>query len=509
MDNTIDYEICESGYRTPPPRSNWNVNALLDRFRLLPNTRRDDTTLELDDEETSQTGGVAINPDDIVIVVMGPTASGKTTFIDCAAGRSDVDRGSTSCTTGVLPVRYPHSDGVRNVILVDTPGCSNGSMTDFQLLGVIAEWLNSIYRKSIKLNGILYFHRISDYRLRLRDYKMLKDLCGNDNCKNVIFVTTMWDKVSEEVGSEREQELQVISWGEMTDLGSTAHRFEGTTESAWKIIDSLSISRPAQRRPLQIQREMVDKHLPLHRTTAGKTVLDRYNFTSGSEGLLDRLKRGMKKTSSQATYVTSITVTLADDPAETQSAGVSRGGSGFCSVEGYGSSLAQVIPTLRAAIGTAGLVHIHYLKDVIAQCLSIASSVETVTETHHVLFQVLESAALLINAIIEHETETNISKDIKTAVHEFAGEVNHVQEIVQDLAQRVPEARRVLQSTDVRVISSCANSMRLVCDVLRSMSPVKYNLASVDDGLGALKRGLEIEKCSCGIPIEPERALSS
>ncbi|KAI6116875.1 P-loop containing nucleoside triphosphate hydrolase protein, partial [Pisolithus thermaeus] len=171
---------------------------------------------------------------------MGPTASGKTTFIDYAAGRSDVDRGSTSCTTEVLPVRYPHSDGVRNIVLVDTPGCNNGFMTDFQLLGIIAEWLNSM--QNIKLNGILYFHRISDYRMRdasSRSYKMLRDLCGNDNCKNVIFVTTMWDKVSEEVGSEREQELRAVSWGTMVNLGSTTHRFEGTAESAWKIIDSL------------------------------------------------------------------------------------------------------------------------------------------------------------------------------------------------------------------------------------------------------------------------------
>ncbi|KAI6099527.1 hypothetical protein EV401DRAFT_2081346 [Pisolithus croceorrhizus] len=480
--------------------------------------------------------GVVIGPDDIVIVVMGPTASGKTTFIDCAAGKPDVDRGSSSCTTEVHPVRYPHSDGVRNVVFVDTPGCNNGFMTDFQLLGVIAEWLNSVqvahlalrgfnsdsllsYRKNIKLNGILYFHRISDHRIgdpSSRNYNMLKDLCGNDNCKNVVLVTTMWDRVSEEVGSEREQELQADLWGEMVNLGSTTHRFEGTTESAWKIINSLSISRPTQRRPLQIQREMVHKHLPLHRTTAGKTVLDRYNFPFGSEGLLDRLKRGMKKTGSRATHVTRVTVTLTDDPTAPQCVGagtMSCGSSGFCSVEGYGSSLAQVTATLQAAVGTADLIHNHYLKNVIARCLSIALSIEasidgTMTETHHALSQVLETATTLINVTIEHAKETDISADIKTAIREFAEEVNHVQEIVRDLAQRAPEARRVLQSTDVDVISSCANSMRLVCDVLRSMSLIKHDLGSVDDGLRALKRGLEIEKCSCGIPMEPERARS-
>lgn len=115
--------------------------------------------------------------------------------------------------------------------------------------------------------------------------------------------------------------------------GSTTHRFEGTTESAWKIIDSLSICWPAQHRPLALQREMVDKHLPLQRTTAGKTVLD--------------------------------------------------------SVEGYGCFQAQVAPTLQAAVGTAELVSIHHLKGVIAPYVSIAPSNETMTETRRALFQVL------------------------------------------------------------------------------------------------------------------------
>ncbi|KAI5991846.1 hypothetical protein EDD15DRAFT_2117948, partial [Pisolithus albus] len=207
---------------------------------------------------------------------MGPSGSGKTTFIDHAVGSPDAGRGSTPFTKEVRPIRYSRP-GVRDIVLVDTPGC-NDSMTDFQVLGEIAQWLTAIYAKNIKLNGMLYFHPISKHTMRettSRDFNMFKELCGKDNFKNVVFVTTMWDKVPKEVGLEREQDLQSDFWRAMISLGSTIQRFEGTTESAWKIINSLSVSQTAERGPLQIQREMVDEYLPLDCTAAGKTIINR------------------------------------------------------------------------------------------------------------------------------------------------------------------------------------------------------------------------------------------
>ncbi|KAI5991456.1 P-loop containing nucleoside triphosphate hydrolase protein, partial [Pisolithus albus] len=171
--------------------------------------------------------------------VVGPTGSGKTTFINRAVGSPDAAPGSAAFTKEVRPVRYPHPDGVRNIVLVDTPGC-NDSMTDFQVLGEIARWLTAIYAKNINLNGMLYFHLISEHTITettLRNFNMFKELCGKDNYKNVVFVTTMWDKVSKEVGLEREQDLQSDFWRAMISSGSTTRRFERTTESAWEIIN--------------------------------------------------------------------------------------------------------------------------------------------------------------------------------------------------------------------------------------------------------------------------------
>lgn len=75
--STLDCEASEDDCRTPPPRSNWNVNAWLDRLHLFPITRRDDTAVDLEnrfdkaDEQilspTSPIEEVAIGEDDIII----------------------------------------------------------------------------------------------------------------------------------------------------------------------------------------------------------------------------------------------------------------------------------------------------------------------------------------------------------------------------------------------------------------------------------------------------------
>ncbi|KAI5996971.1 P-loop containing nucleoside triphosphate hydrolase protein [Pisolithus albus] len=441
---------------------------------------------------------------------MGPTGSGKTTFINRAVGNPDADHESTSYTKEVHTVRYPHSDGVRNIVLVDTPGCNDSFMTDIQVLAEITWWLITVYEKSIKLHGILYFHPISDHIIREtaeRNYHIFQEMCGKDYCKNVIFVTTMWDQVSEEVGSEREQDLRSDFWRAMIALGSTTRRFNGTTESASNIINSLCVSQMAECRTLQIQREMVDEYLPLQLTSAGKVITNRL-LNSVSD--LKRLKKGPKRRS----RATRITVTLTDDPTTSQSTGTGMlhlNSSGNCSVEGYPNALAHVIRALRAATGGPELVHLDYIRDAIGVCLDIALSIVPMMGTHHAFFQLAEIATLLINMVVEHVKRvkrSRISADIQTAISEFSKEMKDVQEIMEDLARKTPEARRVLRSTDVRIISSCASSMRAVCDTLRSTSSINHDFGSMDDGFEALKRGLDVEICSCGISTEPEQTFS-
>jgi len=127
-------------------------------------------------------------------------------------------------------------------------------------------------KQKVILSGILYFLRISENRVMgmpLRNLNMFNQLCGMGNFENIVLVTTMWDKVSEDVGLWHEKELQNNIWQWMARLGSTTHRFLLTEESARDIISTISVSLPDERHLPQI----LDESKPLHETLTGKSIL--------------------------------------------------------------------------------------------------------------------------------------------------------------------------------------------------------------------------------------------
>jgi hypothetical protein len=98
------------------------------------------------------------------------------------------------------------------------------------------------YKRDIKLAGILYFHRITDNRVTgtpLKNLRMFEKLCGKHALGNIILTTTMWDKVDETTGQEREMELKGQYWESMIKLGSTTARYHNTKDSAWEILDTV------------------------------------------------------------------------------------------------------------------------------------------------------------------------------------------------------------------------------------------------------------------------------
>jgi hypothetical protein len=130
------------------------------------------------------------------------------------------------------------------------------------------------YKRNIKLSGLLYFHRISDTRMTgtpLKNLRMFQELCGRDALRNIILATTMWVDVEEQVGLQRQKELEKNYWKGMISQGSKAFRFLNTPESAWAILDHFL--RPAhERQAVQLQEEMVDLGRQLSGTKAGKKL---------------------------------------------------------------------------------------------------------------------------------------------------------------------------------------------------------------------------------------------
>ncbi|KAL4065613.1 P-loop containing nucleoside triphosphate hydrolase protein [Scleroderma yunnanense] len=448
---------------------------------------------------------------------MGPTGAGKSTFVDLAVGRADSGAGHdlVSCTKEIRAVRYPHPDGERNIVLVDTPGFDDTFVSDTQILRNIAEWLKTTYKRKVLLSGLLYFHRISDNRVAgtpLRNLNMFKELCGKDNFKNVVLVTTMWDEVLEDVGLQREKELQDDFWRAMLRLGSATHRFHLTEESAWEIINTISVSLPEERRPLLIQQEMVDENKPLHRTSAGKTVLRSIvDVFSGFKGFFRRSSKdsgsgkddkapllsqhhrlSSPSSSSLSSHMSRSSNFTTDGSASTTNTSLSSS-TGPLSEHSYRAALGSVITTLKLAQSVAEFVRIHCLKEAITPSLSIAHAIEAMEETHPALLRIVENAALLIGVITEHAQKARLTTDMKTAISGFAKDLMRVDGIVHHIGRRNSQTRDILQEVDLRTLSSCAESMRHACDVLRPKlsSENRPALFRIDVGLATVLTTLQ------------------
>ena len=129
------------------------------------------------------------------------------------------------------------------------------------------------YEKDIKLAGIVYLHRITDSRMAgtpHRSFRTFGELCGDQAVKNVVLVTTMWDKVQRDTGVRRENELFENYWKTMINYGASTARFSNSADSAWKIIDPILKQRESE--VLLLQEELVDLKRAVSETQAGKTL---------------------------------------------------------------------------------------------------------------------------------------------------------------------------------------------------------------------------------------------
>ncbi|KAL4062287.1 hypothetical protein V8B97DRAFT_354517 [Scleroderma yunnanense] len=137
---------------------------------------------------------------------------------------------------------------------------------------MIAMFLTTQHREgTFHLSGFIYLHRISDTRVggtSKRNIRIFQKLCGQDSLKNVVIVTTMWDKVTQEEGLRREQELMFSDnlFKPILDGGAILMRHDGTQQSAHDVIKHLF---KLESTVPQIVRELVIEKRNLLDTEAG------------------------------------------------------------------------------------------------------------------------------------------------------------------------------------------------------------------------------------------------
>lgn len=205
---------------------------------------------------------------------MGATGSGKSTFINLISGSSlGVGRGLQSCTDAVQIAGAFHLDG-RRVVLIDTPGFDDTTRSDTDVLKMIAAFLETSYRGGSTLAGVLYFYRISDFRMSgiaRKNFSMFRKLCGENALRNVVIVTNMWGEVSPEIGNDREAELirEDMFFKPVLDKGAQMARHYNTVPSGEAIVRLILENHPM---PLRIQEELVTEHKDITETGAGEEL---------------------------------------------------------------------------------------------------------------------------------------------------------------------------------------------------------------------------------------------
>ena len=129
---------------------------------------------------------------------------------------------------------------------------------------------------------------------------MFHNLCGVEALKNVVLVTTMWDQVDEDVGNNRENELTTKYWKTMVELGCHTSRFHNTAESALDIVSQFQDTRCT----VLLQKELVDFHLELAETCAGRTLFSfLIEFIKKIKELLAEIETKLRQNQDSSTRI--------------------------------------------------------------------------------------------------------------------------------------------------------------------------------------------------------------
>ncbi|KAF9034746.1 hypothetical protein BJ165DRAFT_1409660 [Panaeolus papilionaceus] len=225
-------------------------------------------------ERVSKVGPIDGGWNFAVFVLLGPTGSGKSTFIESLAPNTTLGlssnklEGFTQSVTIYRVVNVQSNTARSPFYLVDVPGFAD---TKISSMGIV-----SMLRKMIRTNNntyfrILYFTPIHNPRLpgsQRRVLRTFEALTGPGSARSITIVSTMWDLVWGESPSRRAEsnfiQLQDEIWKPYTSSGSDIVRFQNTQESALTILDAAfdrgflddddyllysSISQPLQQTP--------------------------------------------------------------------------------------------------------------------------------------------------------------------------------------------------------------------------------------------------------------------
>ncbi|TDL19392.1 hypothetical protein BD410DRAFT_440316 [Rickenella mellea] len=230
--------------------------------------------------------------DSKVILIMGKTRTGKSTFINDVIGSVEMQTSdsleSVTSEISYVTTQLKHRGTNHNIALVDTVGWagSDPNLSKDVLLSRIVAKLSSMQTKPTVV-GIIYLHRITDNSMGLEqvdNLEIFQSLVGEDAMSSVIFLTNGW--TSQRAGERAETALKQNYWNRAIAAGARAERLDVGS-------------------PRVDEEEMTDEHKGLYRSNALRIVrliLDSPAATrmtvqqeieqSGADTTLDQLSAG-------------------------------------------------------------------------------------------------------------------------------------------------------------------------------------------------------------------------
>ncbi|KAK3991104.1 hypothetical protein QBC44DRAFT_368447 [Cladorrhinum sp. PSN332] len=149
-----------------------------------------------------------------VVLVLGITGSGKSSFIKRASG---------------LKVHTGHAleSTTTEVWFVDTPGFSDSHVTTHSDIKVLEAISNELWRlitkEALAVHGGVYLHDITRDRMDGEGatiLSVLEAMVGEKAMDHVTLATTKWDQVNYKDGEKRENELEKKYWKNLTQHGA-------------------------------------------------------------------------------------------------------------------------------------------------------------------------------------------------------------------------------------------------------------------------------------------------